>query len=93
MRVLPLFLIGQLVVTRNTRHMDADDPLVINGVPVVFPFTPYDCQRAYMHNVIEAIQTVCAARDVRRKCILIRVSCFCSVGTPCLKARPALERR
>lgn len=28
---------------------------VINGIPVDFPYTPYDCQVAYMERVLECL--------------------------------------
>uniref|UniRef100_A0A914XVB0 Helicase ATP-binding domain-containing protein n=1 Tax=Panagrolaimus superbus TaxID=310955 RepID=A0A914XVB0_9BILA len=33
----------------------------ICGTQVEFPFEPYDCQKKYMKNVIEAIETSCNA--------------------------------
>lgn len=35
--------------------------LTLNGVPVNFPFPPYDCQRTYMSKVIECLQKVSAS--------------------------------
>ena len=32
--------------------------IVINGIPIRFPFEPYDVQKEYMTKVIECLQTV-----------------------------------
>ena len=33
--------------------------LTLGGVPIDFPFRPYDVQEAYMERVIECLQKVC----------------------------------
>ena len=30
--------------------------LIVRGVPVEFPFEPYDCQRIYMEKVVQSLQ-------------------------------------
>lgn len=32
--------------------------IVINGIPIRFPFEPYELQEDYMRKVIECLQTV-----------------------------------
>jgi len=33
-------------------------PLTVGGVPVDFPYEPYDVQRTYMERVVEALRSV-----------------------------------
>jgi hypothetical protein len=35
--------------------------IIINGVPIDFPFEPYDVQKVYMSKVIECLQKVCTS--------------------------------
>lgn len=38
--------------------MEGQNEININGVPILFPFEPYECQIKYMSKVIEALNKV-----------------------------------
>ena len=43
---------------QNSKKKDNSKEIDISGVPVIFPFEPYNCQIKYMKKVIETLNKV-----------------------------------